>query len=63
MLVDGLIEETKDAHDFEFEDERRRIYRLTGFGREVARTESLRLEILVETARQRKLLSNPPDAL
>ncbi len=62
MLVDGLIEETKDAPDSELEDERRRNYRLTGFGREVARAESLRLEILVETARQRKLLSNPPDA-
>jgi DNA-binding PadR family transcriptional regulator len=60
MLVDGLIEETKDGPDSESDDERRRTYRLTAFGREVARAESLRLEILVETARQRKLLSGPP---
>jgi DNA-binding PadR family transcriptional regulator len=63
MLVDGLIEETKDGPDSESDDERRRTYRLTAFGREVARAESLRLEVLVETARQRKLLSGPPSAL
>jgi DNA-binding PadR family transcriptional regulator len=62
MLVDGLIEETKTGPDSDSDDERRRTYRLTAFGREVARAESLRLEILVETARQRKLLSGPPNA-
>jgi len=56
MLVDGLIEETKEASDSDSEDERRRTYRLTDFGREVARAESLRLEVLVATARERKLL-------
>jgi len=61
MLVDGLIAEMKDAPDSESDDERRRNYRLTGFGREVARAESRRLEILVENARQRELLSNPPN--
>jgi DNA-binding PadR family transcriptional regulator len=62
MLVDGLIEESKDAPDSESEDERRRNYRLTGFGREVARAESLRLEVLLEAARQRNLLSERPNA-
>jgi len=62
MLVDDLIEETKVGPDSEADDERRRNYRLTSFGREVARAESSRLEILVETARQRKLLSGPSNA-
>ncbi len=39
MLVDGLIEETKDGPDSDSDDERRRNYRLTAFGREVARAE------------------------
>ncbi len=56
MLVDGLIEETEGGADSESDDERRRIYRLTVFGRAVARAESSRLDILVQTARQRKLL-------
>jgi DNA-binding PadR family transcriptional regulator len=61
MLLDGLIEETTAGPDSESDDERRRNYRLTGFGREVARAESRRLEILVENARRRKLLSDPPN--
>jgi DNA-binding PadR family transcriptional regulator len=56
MLVDGLIEETKDANDSEEDDERRRYYRLTPLGLEVAQAESKRLESLVKAARQRKLL-------
>ena len=60
MLLDGLIEETKDGPESESDDERRRVYRMTGFGREVARAESSRLEILVQTARARKLLPGPP---
>ena len=56
MLLDGLIEETKEAADTGTDDERRRVYRLTQFGREVARAESRRLEVLVESARRRKLL-------
>jgi DNA-binding PadR family transcriptional regulator len=56
MLLDGLIEETKESNDSEDDDERRRYYRLTAFGLEVARAESQRLESLVKAARQRKLL-------
>jgi DNA-binding PadR family transcriptional regulator len=56
MLVDGLIEETKDAQESDEDDERRRYYRLTRFGLEVARAESRRLEALVNAARERKLL-------
>ncbi len=53
MLLDGLIEETKDARDCEEDDERRRYYRLTRFGLEVAREEANRHEALVNAARAR----------
>jgi DNA-binding PadR family transcriptional regulator len=56
MLLDGLIEETKDSHESEEDDERRRYYRLTKFGLEVARAEAQRLESLVDAARERDLL-------
>ena len=56
MLLDELIEETKDAHDSEEDDERRRYYRLTRFGLEVAREEANRHEALVNAARERGLL-------
>jgi DNA-binding PadR family transcriptional regulator len=57
MLLDELIEETKDAHGSEEDDERRRYYRLTRLGLEVAREEAKRLEALVKTARERDLLA------
>jgi DNA-binding PadR family transcriptional regulator len=56
MLLDGLISETTDFNDNEEDDERRRYYRITKFGLEVARAESRRLESLVKVAHQRKLL-------
>jgi DNA-binding PadR family transcriptional regulator len=56
MLVDGLIEETKGSDDIEEDDERRRYYRLTAFGLLVARAESRRLALLVNAARERKML-------
>jgi hypothetical protein len=57
MLVDGLIEEIAVALQSESDDDRRRYYRLTKRGLEVARSEAERLANLVEAARQRKLLS------
>jgi DNA-binding PadR family transcriptional regulator len=57
MLVDGLIEERKDAGDSEDDDERRRYYRLTKLGLDVAKAEAQRLAVLVKAARQRDLLS------
>jgi len=56
MLLDEMIEETKEVHDPEEDDERRRYYRLTRFGLEVAGAESQRLESLVKAARERELL-------
>jgi DNA-binding PadR family transcriptional regulator len=57
MLLDALIEETKEVHESEEDDERRRYYRLTRFGLAVASEESRRLESLVNAARERRLLS------
>src|SRR5271166_1782732 len=56
MLLDGLIEETKDLHDSEDDDERRRYYVLSQLGLDVAREEARRLESLLNAARERKLL-------
>jgi DNA-binding PadR family transcriptional regulator len=57
MLIDGLIEERKDVGDPEDDDERRRYYRLTKLGQEVAKAEAQRLAALVKAARQRGLLN------
>jgi len=54
MEGDGLIEDTEAPS--ESADARRRYYRLTGRGREVAEEESERLVALVDTARARNLL-------
>lgn len=51
MLEQGLILETRDRPAPENDDERRRYYRLTPFGREVARAETRRLSDLVRMAR------------
>jgi DNA-binding PadR family transcriptional regulator len=51
MLEQGLAIETRDRPEPEFDDERRRYYRLTDFGRRVARAETARLAKLVEFAR------------
>jgi DNA-binding PadR family transcriptional regulator len=57
MVVDGLIEERKETLEGDDEDdERRRYYRLTKLGLEVARAEAERLAQLVKAARQRSLL-------
>ena len=55
-LVDaGLIEELDERPD-PATDERRRYYRLTPFGREVAQAEAVRLESQVRAARALQLL-------
>jgi len=62
LLADGLIVETDERPDPEFDDERRRYYRLSDFGLAVARAEAARLEALVRQARARKLLPRPSGA-
>jgi DNA-binding PadR family transcriptional regulator len=50
MLEQGLIVETRDRP--EDDDERRRYYRITPAGREVAKAEAQRLQHLVRLARK-----------
>jgi DNA-binding PadR family transcriptional regulator len=56
MLAAGLIEESDERPDPDFDDERRRYYRITAFGLEVAAAEARRMERLVAQARQKRLL-------
>jgi len=51
MLEQGLIVETRERPAPEEDDERRRYYRITPFGREVARAEARRLAQLLKLAR------------
>ena len=62
MLVDGLIEELTIALHDESDDDRRRHYRLTKKGLDIARREAKRLADLVEVSRRRGLLSRRPAA-
>jgi len=50
MLEQGLIVEAVERPDPELDDERRRYYRITSFGRKVARSEASRLAQLVRFA-------------
>ena len=57
-LLDGaLVEELDERPDPELDDERRRYYRLTPLGHDVARAEARRLEGQVTQARARRLLA------
>jgi DNA-binding PadR family transcriptional regulator len=51
MLEQGLLIETRDRPAPAFDDERRRYYRITPFGRAVAKAEARRLTQLVDLAR------------
>ena len=55
MLDDGLITETSDR-PATGDDERRRYYRLSAFGRQVARAEALRLARAIRIASDKKLI-------
>ena len=57
MLEQDLIIETDSRPAPDADDERRRYYRLTPFGRQVARAEAERLSALVAMARSTGLLS------
>lgn len=60
LLEAGLIEESDERPDRAMDDQRRRYYRLTNFGRRVAQAETERLIELVRQARSKRLL---PDSL
>jgi len=51
MLEDGLLVEIDERPDPDEDDERRRYYRITPFGRAAARAEAQRLSDLVKLAR------------
>jgi DNA-binding PadR family transcriptional regulator len=57
LLDDELIEETDAAPGRGSDDERRRYYRLTAFGRKVAQAEVHRMAQLVDIADQKKLVN------
>jgi len=58
MLDAGLVNETDDRPAVG-DDERRRYYRLTEYGRQVARAEALRLARLIRIAADKKLIPEP----
>jgi DNA-binding PadR family transcriptional regulator len=58
MLADAWIEESTERPDPQLDDERRRYYRLTALGEQVAANEAQRLARLVQIARQNGLLSD-----
>ncbi len=55
MLAAGLIEELEERPDPAADDERRRYYRLTTFGLQVAAAEERRLEDVLAIARAKRL--------
>jgi len=50
MLELGLIEESDDRPDAHLDDERRRYYRITSYGRKVAQAEAARMRELARLA-------------
>ncbi len=58
LLDDGIIQESERRPAADFDDERRRYYRLTTLGRKVAAAELARLEALVADARTKRWASS-----
>lgn len=56
MLKDGLITEVQERAELAAGEERRRYYRLTGFGLRVLQAEARRLEQLVSIAQSKRVL-------
>ena len=59
LVESGLIEESSERPDPALDDERRRYYRLSDFGRVVAVAESRRLEATLGIARAKRLIPTP----
>ena len=57
FVQDGVIAESAERPDPALDDERRRYYRLTGFGREVAQAEASRMESTLSMARAKNLIA------
>jgi DNA-binding PadR family transcriptional regulator len=56
FVQEGVIAESDERPDAALDDERRRYYRLTDFGREVAQAEGRRMEEALGMARAKKLI-------
>lgn len=56
LLTEGAIQECRNRPPVEEDDQRRRYYRLTATGRQVAVEEAERMERLIATARQKHFL-------
>jgi DNA-binding PadR family transcriptional regulator len=56
LLIDGAIQECRHRPPVEEDDQRRRYYRLTPSGRQVAVEEAERMERLIATAREKRFL-------
>lgn len=59
MVDEGMVEEIEPPADDQSGGPRRRYYRRTALGREVARAESLRLRGLLGLAAEQNMLSEP----
>ena len=59
LLEAGWIEKSDLRPDANVDDERRRYYRLTGFGQRVAEAEACRCHELAKLARRKRLLGRP----
>ena len=60
MMRDGLVERSALRPDPELDDERRRYYRITDFGREVAASEVQRIRRLAEMVRGTQFVTRAP---
>ena len=56
FVQEGVIVESDERPDPALDDERRRYYRITDFGREVARAEAVRMESTLSMARAKNLI-------
>ena len=56
LAEDGLVQPAEEKPAADMDDERRRYFAITPFGREVAAAEARRLAIQVDAARSRALL-------
>ena len=56
LYTDGIIEESDERPDPDLDDERRRYYRLTDFGRRVVTAEAERMEGVLQMVRAKNLL-------
>ncbi len=54
--MEGVLEESDERPDAALDDERRRYYKLTNFGRDVAQAEAKRMETALKMAQAKNLI-------